>query len=57
MPMEEEKHLDRVQKIPLTELVPFKDHPLRGFVMMGDGHFATRLFYLSSPAVMTGSPY
>lgn len=29
MPLEEERHLDRVQKIPLTELVPFKNHPFR----------------------------
>jgi ParB family chromosome partitioning protein len=27
--MEEERQLDRVQKIPLTELVSFKDHPFR----------------------------
>ena len=27
--MENEKQLDRVQKIPITELVPFKDHPFR----------------------------
>ena len=27
--MENEKHLDRVQKIPITELVPFKNHPFR----------------------------
>ena len=25
----EEKHLERVRKIPLTELVPFKDHPFK----------------------------
>ena len=27
--MDDEKQMDRVQKIPLTELVPFKDHPFR----------------------------
>ena len=27
--MDEDKQLDRVQKIPITELVPFKDHPFR----------------------------
>ena len=27
--MDEEKQMDRVQKIPLTELVPFKDHPFK----------------------------
>lgn len=27
--MENEKQLDRVQKIPITELVPFKNHPFR----------------------------
>ena len=27
--MENENQLDRVQKIPVTELVPFKDHPFR----------------------------
>ena len=29
MPMENEKQSDQVRKIPLTELVPFKDHPFR----------------------------
>ena len=27
--MEKEKQTDRVQKIPITELVPFKDHPFK----------------------------
>ena len=27
--MDDEKQMDRVQKIPLTELVPFKDHPFK----------------------------
>lgn len=27
--MDNEKQMDRVQKIPLTELVPFKDHPFK----------------------------
>ena len=27
--MDEDKQLDRVQKIPITELIPFKDHPFR----------------------------
>ena len=27
--MDKEKQTDRVQKIPITELVPFKDHPFK----------------------------
>ena len=27
--MDDQKQMDRVQKIPLTELVPFKDHPFK----------------------------
>ena len=27
--MDDEKQMDRVQKIPFTELVPFKDHPFK----------------------------
>ena len=27
--MDEEKQIDRVQKIPITKLVPFKDHPFK----------------------------
>ena len=27
--MDDEKQMARVQKIPLTELVPFKDHPFK----------------------------
>lgn len=27
--MDDEKQMDRVQKIPLTELIPFKDHPFK----------------------------
>ena len=27
--MDDEKQMDRVQKLPLTELVPFKDHPFK----------------------------
>lgn len=27
--MDDDKQMDRVQKIPLTELVPFKDHPFK----------------------------
>ena len=27
--MDDEKQMDRVQKIPIAELVPFKDHPFR----------------------------
>ena len=27
--MDDEKLIDRVQKIPIAELVPFKDHPFR----------------------------
>ena len=30
--MDEDKQLDRVQKIPITELVPFKDHPFTTLV-------------------------
>lgn len=29
MPMDDEKQMDRVQKIPISELVPFKDHPFK----------------------------
>ena len=27
--MDDEKQMDRVQKIPIAELVPFKDHPFK----------------------------
>ena len=27
--MDDEKQMDRVQKIPITKLIPFKDHPFR----------------------------
>ena len=27
--MDDEKQMDRVQKIPISELVPFKDHPFK----------------------------
>ena len=29
MPMDDEKQMDRVQTIPISELVPFKDHPFK----------------------------
>ena len=29
MPMDDEKQMDQVQKIPISELVPFKDHPFK----------------------------
>ena len=29
MPMDDEKQMDQAQKIPISELVPFKDHPFK----------------------------
>ena len=29
MPMDDENQMDQVRKIPITELVPFKDHPFK----------------------------